>query len=153
MKNQQLCQTLLNQWRSDYQRLSDILADEQLALEKRDFECLAKITLEKNRQVDVINRQQIPAELNAEGGRKIKLAELQLLCLATPQLAGHWQDLMALVSRCNFQNEVNARMVDLLHTSCRRTLNLIRGFDPDHNLYNANGACTRLSHHGASVMA
>ena len=60
---------------------------------------------------------------------------------------------MELVEKCRFKNEVNGRLISLLNQSSRRTFNLIKGFDPDNNIYNATGNRTAVRHYGDSLSA
>ena len=153
MKNLQQCQTVINQWQQDYQRLHDILNDEQLALEKRSFEQLELAIQEKNKTVTQINTHQLPPILNQHGNLINSLPEFKLHCFSNTKLESPWEVLMELVEKCSFKNEVNARLVNLLNESSRRTFNLIKGFDPDNNIYNATGNRTAVRHYGNSLSA
>lgn len=153
MKNTQLCQTIINQWQQDYQQLHDILNNEQLALQNSDFEQLTLITQEKNKMVKQINQHKLPALIDGQGGSISSLPEFKQHCIDKSELKNGWETLMTLVEKCSFQNEVNARMVNLLNKSSRRTFNLIKGFDPDNNIYNASGNRTAIRHYGDSISA
>jgi|GEM_PF-2185736 len=153
MKNTQHCQTIINQWQQDYQKLHDILNDEQLALEKRDFEKLARVTGEKNQLVAQINAHQLPPVIDQRGTTITSLNDFKHYCISNDELESKWVGLMNLVEQCRFKNEVNARLVELLNQSSRRTFNLIKGFDPDNNIYNANGNRTAVRHYSDSLSA
>lgn len=153
MKDIQIYQTLINQWKAQYQTLHDILNCEQDSLERRAFDDLAALVKEKNELVMQINQQQIPAIINQNGVSQPKLNQVKKFCLENQQLKPQWDELMELVSQCNFKNEVNARLIDLVTSSTKRTFNLIKGFDPDNNIYNANGDQTIVKHYGQSVSA
>jgi flagellar biosynthesis/type III secretory pathway chaperone len=153
MKNLQQCQTVINQWQLDYQRLHDILSDEQLALEKRNFEQMELATQEKHKTVDQINMHQLPQIIDQQGQLIKSLAEFKLHCFSNSQLKSLWEGLMELVEKCNFKNEVNGRLINLLNQSSRRTFNLIKGFDPDNNIYNATGNSSAVRHYGNSLSA
>ena len=153
MKNLELYQLLIGQWQDDYQKLHDILNHEQSALEKRNFEQLSQLTKEKNQLVMKINQHGIPAQLSNSQIKIESIQDLKAHCTGEPKLIQHWQKLMELVSKCGFQNEVNARLVELLSTSTRRTFNLIKGLDPDNNIYNASGTRTTMEYSRASVSA
>ncbi len=153
MKEIQIYQTLLNQWMEQYQLLHDILNCEQLALEKRDFTKLASLSNEKNEIVKQINHQQIPAIIRQGDANQPKLNEVKKFCLHNPELSDSWERLMNLVEQCNFKNEVNARLIELVTLSTKRTFNLIKGFDPDNNIYNSTGDRTIVKHYGQSLSA
>lgn len=151
MNNAQISQTIINQWQQDYQMLHDILNSEQLALEKRDFEQLKLVTKEKNRAVQQINSHQLPESINQPN-----LATMQAFkqyCMTDPNLQNSWNELMELVEKCCFKNEVNARLINLLHQSNTRTFNIIKGFDPENNIYNSTGNRTAIRHHGVPLSA
>lgn len=153
MKEIQIYQTLLNRWTEQYQSLHDILNCEQLALEKRDFTQLASLSNEKNELVKEINHQQIPAIISTGEASQPKINELKKICMKIPELSANWERLMNLVEQCNFKNEVNARLIELVTVSTKRTFNLIKGFDPDNNIYNSSGDRTIVKHYGQSVSA
>jgi flagellar biosynthesis/type III secretory pathway chaperone len=153
MDNLQQCQTIINQWQQDYQRLHDILSDEQLALEKRSFDLLELATQEKNKTVNQINAHELPPILNHNSSIINSLPEFKLHCFSNLKLKSSWEDLMELVEKCSFKNEVNGRLINLLSQSSRRTFNLIKGFDPDNNIYNATGNRTAVRHYGNSLSA
>ena len=153
MKEIQIYQTLLNQWTAQYQSLHDILNCEQLALETRDFTKLASLSNEKNELVKQIDRHQIPAIISKGEASQPKINQVKKFCLQNPELSASWEGLMNLVGQCNFKNEVNARLIELVTVSTKRTFNLIKGFDPDNNIYNASGDRTIVKHYGQSLSA
>jgi len=153
MKNLQQCQTIINQWQQDYQQLHDILNDEQLSLEKREFEQLKKTTQEKNSMVHHINKHELPLLMDLKGIQINSLNQFKQHCNDNPELKKSWEALMNVVGMCSFKNEVNARLIQLLHQSSRRTLNLIKGFDPDNNIYNASGNRTAVRHSSDTISA
>jgi len=153
MKEIQIYQTLLNQWQEQYQTLHDILNYEQNALEKRDFTLLESLVKEKNTLVKKINQQQIPAIISDGNVTQPNIHRLKKFCLEHVELKSDWNELMLLVEQCNFKNEVNSRLIDLVTTSTKRTFNLIKGFDPDNNIYNAKGDRTLVKHYGQSISA
>ncbi len=153
MKHIQLCKTVLNAWQQDYQTLHDILNSEQRALEKRNFDLLSQVLKEKDEAVSHINTQQIPPMIDNAGIQITSLAQLKKYCTENTQLSENWSELMQLVEKCCLKNEVNARLIELLTQSSRRTFNLIKGFDPDNNIYNACGDRTAVRHYGDSISA
>ncbi len=153
MNNLQLCKTLINVWNQDYETLYDILNSEQLALEKRDFEALQKIVTEKNQMVSKINQHEIPPMIISMGKSITTMNQFKNYCLQNTDLVPVWQNLMQLVEKCCLKNEVNARLIELVTNSSQRTFNLIKGFDPDNNIYNAKGNRTTVRYYGDSLSA
>jgi flagellar biosynthesis/type III secretory pathway chaperone len=153
MQKHHVYQTLINQWRTQYQQLHDLLNSEQNALEKRDFETLELIVKEKTELVEQINLEQIPAMINQGNITQPTLMQLKTYCVNEPTLTASWNSLMELVDQCHFKNEVNSRLIDLVTQSTKRTFNLIKGFDPDNNIYDNQGDQKIVSHYGSSVSA
>jgi len=153
MDNLQVSQTLINQWKNDYQKLHDLLNNEQSALEESDLEKLALCIAEKDEIVKQINAHQLPPMILARGMTIKSYADFSQFCQGSPNLKQSWRGLMTLVENCRFKNEVNARLIDLLNQSSRRTFNLIKGFDPDNNIYNATGNRTAVRHYSGCISA
>ncbi|PCI73317.1 MAG: hypothetical protein COB38_01065 [Gammaproteobacteria bacterium] len=161
--------TFINLWLASYQQLNDILENEQKALEKRDYTSLEKLVSEKNILVNQINEQPIPSQAVSQqefdgqlSNSKItpikesalgKLNKARVFCLNNVELKTSWEELIELVGECNFKNEVNSKIVQLITTSTKRTFNLIKGFDPDNNLYNSEGNRSLVQHQGRSLIA
>ena len=74
-------------------------------------------------------------------------------CKETPELITSWQELTKLAEKCQLKNEVNAELVELLSLSSKRIYNLIKGFDPDNNIYNAQGDRTKVQSYAQAVRA
>ncbi|MGX5173470.1 flagellar export chaperone FlgN [Aliikangiella sp. IMCC44653] len=153
MKNRQLAKTLINVWKQDYQTLYDCLNQEQRALEKRDFDGLSCSVKEKDEMVAKINSHQVPPMLSDSGTQILSQGQFAEFCLSCNELSGYWKELMGLVKKCCLKNEVNARLIELINVSSQRTFNLIKGFDPDNNIYNAKGNRTTVRYHNDSVSA
>ncbi len=153
MKEIQVYRTLINQWRSQYQSLHELVTKEKQALEKRDFEQLEKLVQQKNELVAKINLDQIPAIIDRGNVAQPKLAQVKQFCLNSPELQTSWNELMDLVGQCFHLNEVNAQLIELLTNSTKRTFNIIKGFDPDNNIYDAKGDRKIISHYGQPVSA
>ncbi len=153
MNELQVYQTVLNSWKQDYELLHDILNSEQRALEKRVFDQLVQLVKEKDAAVKRINSHQVPPIINAQGVNNTSLNEFKKFCSRNPALAESWTELMQLVEKCCFKNEVNARLIDLLNHSSQRTFNLIKGCDPDNNIYNSQGNRTTVRHFSSSLSA
>ncbi len=153
MNTTQLCQTIINQWQQDYQQLHDILNNEQSALESRDFDALTQAVKDKDHIVKQINAHQLPALTNKNGISIRTFQDFKAHCIREQLLNSSWLELMNLVEKCCFKNEVNARLISLLEQSNKRTFNLIKGFDPDNSVYNASGNRTTVRHYNSSVSA
>lgn len=153
MSEMQIVLTLVNQWTEQYQSLHDILNSEQNALEQRDFEELKGIVSEKNNLVKVINSEQIPAIINQGNVSQLSFKDVQKHCLSSAELSEPWGRLMAVVDQCRYKNEVNSRIVELVTQSTKRTFNLIKGFDPSNNIYDAKGSSKLVKHYGQPLSA
>ncbi|WP_196137282.1 flagella synthesis protein FlgN [Aliikangiella sp. G2MR2-5] len=159
MDNNTLCLTVINQWKQDYQNLFEVLSNEQMALEKRDFEALADASVEKQHWVNIINRHEVAPQLvqqSSHGDAKFQrytLVDFKNHCYKSEETQQGWIQLMELVSKCSFQNEVNGRLLQLVQEASKRTFNLIRGFDPDNNIYDSSGSRSMVSTSRASVSA
>jgi len=145
--------TLINQWSTQYQTLLEVLGNEQKALENRDFDGLGSLIKKKDRLVEQINNDQIPSIINRGTSTPIKLKQVRNYCLKTPQLKSHWDKLMAIVDQCNHNNEVNAQLIVLISKSTKRAFNLIKGFDPDNNIYDSKGDRKQVKHFGQPLSA
>jgi flagellar biosynthesis/type III secretory pathway chaperone len=153
MKEIQVYQTLINQWTLQYQELFQLVTEEKTALENRDFETLEKLVQKKNVLVAQINLDQIPAIIDRGKVAQPKLAQVKQYCSNSPELKSSWNELMSLVGQCFHLNEVNAQLIELLTKSTKRTFNIIKGFDPDNNIYDAKGDRKIVSHYGQPVSA
>ncbi len=153
MNEQQVYLTLINHWKEQYHRLHDVLNSEQSALETRDFVKLEALVKEKNALIKTIKVEQIPAIINQGSVKQPNLAEVKSICQSLPELQPHWQSLMELVDQCHFKNEVNAQLIELVTHSTKRIFNLIKGFDPDNNLYDHKGDRKLIKHFGTPISA
>ncbi len=164
MNKVQEFKTFINLWLTSYQKLNDLLESEKKALEKRDYKGLEKLVSDKNILVNQINEQPIPQQdFNGQlSHSKItpikesaltKLNKAKIFCLNSVELKTSWEALITLVGECHFKNEVNAKMVQLITISTKRTFNLIKGLDPDNNIYNREGSRSLVQHQGQSITA
>ncbi|MET1257248.1 flagella synthesis protein FlgN [Aliikangiella maris] len=150
---EQLCLAVMNSWLQDYQALFDVLNSEQAALEKRDFNTLKQVIADKNAIIKKINGQKFPPFIDHKGLQITSLSGLKNYCQNHPSLSQNWSNLMQLVEKCCLKNEVNARLIELISASSRRVFNIIRGIDPDNNLYNSQGDRTTVRHFSNSISA
>ena len=153
MNEQQIYLTLINHWKEQYRQLHDILNSEQLALEKRDFLTLEALVKEKDQLIKTIRVEQIPAIINKGSIKQPNLGEVKVICQSQTELKPHWQSLMELVDQCHFKNEVNAQLIELITHSTKRMFNLIRGCDPDNNIYDHKGDSKVIKHFGTPISA
>jgi len=153
MKNTDIYLTIINHWAEQYQSLQKILDTEQNALEKRDFTLLESLVSQKNKLVQQINLEQVPSRLQQTESDQVDVKQVKQYCLSNSELKPHWDNLMDLVSQCHYKNEVNSRLIELVTSSTKRTFNLIKGFDPDNNIYDAKGDRKIVKHYGQPVSA
>ncbi len=149
----QLYLTLINQWTAQYHDLHQVLSGEQKALEKRDFEQLGTLIKQKNKLVDEINNDQIPSIINHGTSTPIKLRQVRNYCFTNKTLRPFWEKLMDKVDQCNHKNEVNSHLIELIASSTKRAFNLIKGFDPDNNIYDAKGDRKQVKHFSQPLSA
>jgi len=145
--------TIINHWTEQYQSLHDILDAEQNALEKRDFALLESLVSQKNNLVQQINLEQIPSQFQQTETNQVDIKQVKQHSLSNSEIKPHWDNLMTLVNQCHYKNEVNSRLIELVTNSTKRTFNLIKGFDPDNNIYDAKGDSKIVKHYGQPVSA
>ena len=145
--------TAINHWTNQYQSLLEILVDEQKALEKRDYPSLEALVSDKNTLVKEIAEAQSVISSPDSPKKLVNLVEIKTMALNTSELKPYWEKLMNLVAQCNQKNEVNSRLIELVTQSTKRTFNLIKGFDPDNNIYDAKGDRKVVKHVGQAVSA
>jgi len=153
MKDTGIYLTIINHWAEQYQSLQEILNAEQNALEKRDFTLLESLVSQKNKLVQQINLEQVPSRLQHAETGQVDIKQVKQYSLSDTELKPHWDNLMALVDQCHYKNEVNSRLIELVTSSTKRTFNLIKGFDPDNNIYDAKGDRKIVKHYGQPVSA
>jgi flagellar biosynthesis/type III secretory pathway chaperone len=153
MNEQQIYQTIINQWNAQYQSLKNILTAERASLENRDFATLERLVNEKNTLLKEINLEQIPAIIVQGKVSQPKIRQVKKACMENQELKEKWDYLMETVDECHFQNEVNARLIELVTASTKRTFNLIKGFDPDNNIYDNKGDRKQIKHFGQPLSA
>jgi flagellar biosynthesis/type III secretory pathway chaperone len=157
MEKSSMIQVLINQWKMDYKTLEECLNHEKKALEKNDYRDLKKIVSKKDHIVASINADFIQQEslFNQKNRSMIQFSlinQIQKESVNNTNIASAWIELMALVQSCYLKNEVNAQVVHLTHLSIKRRLNLIKGFDPDNNIYNKKGDRNLVQHRIKSLV-
>ena len=134
------CQNLINAWQQDYAALYDLLLSEKLALQERNFETLAAITEQKNELLNQITQRQA-----VNGSTAIAHQQLKSFVQQIPELEQSWQSMLERASHCQMMNEINGQMLAMMSNANRRTLNIVRGIQPDNNIYDKTGSRHWLS--------
>ncbi len=153
MKKSQQYLTIINLWKQDYQSLYEALNLEQTSLEKNDFQQLAHAIKAKNDILERIAQHTPPKPNDTNCVHLSEMLDFRNYCEESSELKGSWKELTELVKQCHFKNEVNSKLIELLYQSNQRIFNLIKGFDPDNNIYNANGDSLQVRHSGGSLSA
>lgn len=153
MKKSQQYLTTINLWKQDYQALYEALSLEQQSLENNDFQQLAHAIKNKDEVLSRIAQHTPPQPNETNCVHLSEMLDFKHYCEDSPEIRDDWQSLAQLVKECHFKNEVNAKLIELLYQSNQRMFNLIKGFDPDNNIYNANGNSMQVRHSGGSLSA
>lgn len=125
------------------QRLYEVLAREQQALEQLASEEIqeltkAKSTLLAEMDQKLSDRQKlIPVHLQSGGLEDFLNKAPEIVSRSLRPLIEGFREW---IYRCHRQNEVNGRIIAGSRRSVERSLNLIRGQNPDMVIYNAKGA-------------
>jgi flagellar biosynthesis/type III secretory pathway chaperone len=146
--------TVINLWKQDYQSLYEALELEQQSLEKSDFQQLAHAIKLKDDILNKISQHQPPKPVNGTNCVHLSsMLDFKHHCEESSDTRNEWKSLSSLVKQCHFKNEVNSKLIELLYQSNQRIFNLIKGFDPDNNIYNANGNSQQVRHSSGSLSA
>ncbi len=129
------------------QRLYEVMAQEQSALQRMDTASIQALAQEKARLLanldqQLLVRQKLLPGNHGEGAIDHLISKLPAT-LATP-LQVSVDALRELLFRCHSQNEINGRIISASRRSVERSLTLLRGHQPDAVLYTQQGAATRL---------
>ncbi|QGX38308.1 flagella synthesis protein FlgN [Permianibacter aggregans] len=125
------------------QRLYEVLAQEQQALEQMASEQiheLAKLKTQLLMQMDekMAVRQKLMPNANPQNGLESFLEQApEMVARVLRPVVEQFREWLY---RCHRQNEVNGRIIAGSRRSVERSLNLLRGQNPDMVLYNAKGA-------------
>lgn len=125
------------------QRLYEVLAQEQQALEHMSAELIQQLAkmktsllLEMDQKMAI--RQKLMPNANLQNGLEVFLEQApEMVARSLRPVAETFREWLY---RCHRQNEVNGRIIAGSRRSVERSLNLLRGQNPDMMLYNAKGA-------------
>lgn len=143
----QALQLALQQETAIAQRLYEVLAQEQSALQRLDSHSIQALAQEKARLLAALDdqlaqRQKLWPNGHTDGALTAFIANLPALQAAPlQQLANQLRDLL---QRCQQQNDINGRIISASRRSVERSLSLLRGHQPDAVLYTPNGTATRM---------
>ncbi len=129
------------------QRLYEVMAQEQSALQRMDTSSIQALAQEKARLLANLDQQlQVRQKLipgsQGEGAIDNLISKLPEKLGAPLQVAV--DALRELLLRCHSQNEINGRIISASRRSVERSLTLLRGHQPDAVLYTQQGSATRL---------
>ncbi|MFZ5843294.1 MAG: flagella synthesis protein FlgN [Pseudomonadota bacterium] len=140
-------QLALRQETAIAQRLYEVMAQEQSALQRMDTSSIQALAQEKSRLLAALDEQLSQRQRLVPNGQQPGALDALIARLPAPiasnlkQLADQLRELML---RCHTQNELNGRIIAASRRSVERSLSLLRGQQPDAVLYTPNGAATRL---------
>lgn len=140
-------QAALRQETAIAQRLYEVMAQEQSALQRMDTSSIQALAQEKSRLLSSLDaqlsqRQKLVPNSHQDGALDALLARLPAAAAALLQPLV--EQLRELLYRCHSQNEINGRIIGASRRSVERSLSLLRGHQPDAVLYTPHGAATRL---------
>lgn len=140
-------QAALRQETAIAQRLYEVMAQEQSALQRIDSSSIQALAQEKARLLSALDeqlsqRQKLVPNSQQPGALEALIARMPAPLAATLRpLAEQLRDLL---QRCHSQNEINGRIISASRRSVERSLSLLRGHQPDAVLYTPHGAATRM---------
>lgn len=140
-------QAALRQETAVAQRLYEVMAQEQSALQRMDSASIQALAQEKSRLLAALDqqllaRQKLVPNHQAEGAIDTLINTFPAV-IANP-LQQAVDQLRELLFRCHNQNEINGRIISASRRSVERSLSLIRGHQPDAVLYTPTGGATRM---------
>lgn len=136
---------LLDQDLARYQHLLELLHQEKSLLVKRDFDAFAAVLEAKHKLLLELERScNERAALVSSLGFENNEAGMQSLITKQPEfgqadLLQNWSTLKDLVTACNRQNQVNAKIAHRAQNTSRQILNILKGAPPTANLYGKSG--------------
>jgi flagella synthesis protein FlgN len=140
-------QTALRQETAIAQRLYEVMAQEQSALQRMDASSIHALAQEKSRLLAALDeqlaqRQKLVPNSLQDGALDALIAHLPpTIAPSVQQLADQLRELL---HRCHHQNEINGRIISASRRSVERSLSLLRGHQPDAVIYTPTGSATRL---------
>ena len=128
-----------------YTNLLELLGREKRLLIERNFEAFAEV-LEKKHQL--LNQLSQLADHRLKVLKALKLeannSGMTALIERQPEFGRQelfqcWQEIMQLVTNCNRQNEVNAKIAHRAQATSRQILNILKGAPLSQGLYDKSG--------------
>jgi flagellar biosynthesis/type III secretory pathway chaperone len=134
---------LLKQESALTQQLSDLLDREFAAITDKDFATFEQIIAEKAltiEQLDLLEQERI-ALIESAGHKPGPDDILYFLqwCDPAQNITPDWEQLLSLAGKCRDQNLRNHHLIELCSRHTRDTLRILRGEDPQPDLYQADG--------------
>lgn len=129
-------------------QLYEIVKKEYDILNSRITDALETYSVEKQPlivQLDQLNQQWLALlekETVSLHSDKIKLYLEDYDSINGTALKTTWQNLVKAAKACQKANEVNGRIISLRYQATMHTLQILRGNNPDENIYNGQGART-----------
>lgn len=140
-------QNALRQETAIAQRLYEVMAQEQSALQRMDAISIQALAQEKSRLLAALDEQFLQRQKLVPNGHHPGALDTLLdrlpAAMATA-IRSLSEQLRELILRCHSQNEINGRIINASRRSVERSLSLLRGHQPDAVLYTPNGGATRL---------
>ena len=146
---------LLKQETELTQQLSDLLDTEYTAITGKDFPSFEQTIDEKSttvEQLDLLEQERI-ALLEMAGYKPGPDGILYFMQWCDPgqDISPLWEQLLALAGRCRGQNRRNHQLIEICSRHTRETLCILRGEDPQQELYGRNGDTD--DYHGSRSLA
>ncbi|MGB5260882.1 MAG: flagellar protein FlgN [Gammaproteobacteria bacterium] len=134
---------LLKQETALTQQLSDLLDREFAAITDKDFAAFEQTVAEKAlavEQLDLLEQERV-ALIEAAGQKPGPGDFLYFLqwCDPAQNITPAWEQLLSLAGKCRDQNLRNHHLIELCSRHTRETLRILRGEDPQPDLYQADG--------------
>jgi len=139
---------LIEQETGFYNQLLDTLNAEYQALCSNDFETVQQLTSTKQQIIDTLSSlgRQRETLLQQAGFDTDKSGMTACIKQCGGQLERDWHSLMAGVSECSRQNEINGIMISTASRHTMNALSILRGQQPGENVrYGARGEALTIT--------
>lgn len=140
-------QTALRQETAIAQRLYEVMAQEQSALQRMDTASIQALAQEKSRLLAALDEQLAVRQRLVPNSQQAGALDNLIARLPEPlsqSLKALTEQLRELLQRCHSQNEINGRIISASRRSVERSLSLLRGHQPDAVLYTPSGGAARI---------
>lgn len=124
-------------------RLAEVLNSENAAIGRRELAALEQAITDKQaglQRLEELNRER--GLLVASQGFATDKAGMESClkwCDTTGLLTGKWRQLLSVADNCRTQNRMNRQLMDMGSRHIHHALCILRGEDPDQNLYGPGG--------------